>query len=83
MRNGRRIRCVVIIFEIAQWTIDRYRIVLEGDEAEGYLATSPELPEAVGQGQTAMRISVASWVTTEEDVDRSLEAMVRIAREVR
>jgi len=34
------------------------------------------------QGKTAMRISVASWATTEEDVDRSLEAMVRIAREV-
>jgi predicted RNase H-like HicB family nuclease len=43
---------------IAQWTIDRYRIVLEGDEHEGYVATSPELPEAVGQGQTAMRAAV-------------------------
>lgn len=32
------------------------------------------------QGKTAMRISVASWVTTEEDVDRSLQAMVRIGR---
>jgi glutamate/tyrosine decarboxylase-like PLP-dependent enzyme len=32
------------------------------------------------QGKTAMRISVSSWATTEADVDRSLEAMVRIAR---
>jgi glutamate/tyrosine decarboxylase-like PLP-dependent enzyme len=31
-------------------------------------------------GKTAMRISVSSWATTEEDVDRSLEAMMRIAR---
>jgi glutamate/tyrosine decarboxylase-like PLP-dependent enzyme len=31
------------------------------------------------QGKTAMRISVSSWATTEADVDRSLEAMVRIA----
>uniref|UniRef100_Q01TW0 Pyridoxal-dependent decarboxylase n=1 Tax=Solibacter usitatus (strain Ellin6076) TaxID=234267 RepID=Q01TW0_SOLUE len=31
------------------------------------------------QGRTAMRISVSSWATTEADVDRSLEAMVRIA----
>jgi aromatic-L-amino-acid decarboxylase len=31
-------------------------------------------------GHTAMRISVSSWATTEEDVDRSLEAMARIAR---
>ncbi len=36
----------------------------------------------VWQGQTAMRISVSSWATTDEDVERSLEAMVRIAREV-
>ena len=43
---------------IAQWTIDRYRMVLEGDEAEGYVATSPELPEAVGQGRTAMQAAV-------------------------
>jgi glutamate/tyrosine decarboxylase-like PLP-dependent enzyme len=32
------------------------------------------------QGQVAMRISVSSWATTEEDVERSLEAMVRVAR---
>jgi hypothetical protein len=32
------------------------------------------------QGKTAMRISVSSWATTEADVDRSLEAMARIAR---
>ena len=35
------------------------------------------------KGKTAMRISVLSWATTGEDVDRSLEAMVRIARGVR
>jgi glutamate/tyrosine decarboxylase-like PLP-dependent enzyme len=34
------------------------------------------------QVKTAMRISVSSWATTEEDVDRSLEAMIRIARKV-
>jgi glutamate/tyrosine decarboxylase-like PLP-dependent enzyme len=33
------------------------------------------------QGRTAMRISVSSWATTEEDVERSLEAMIRVARE--
>ena len=36
----------------------------------------------VWQGQTAMRISVSSWATTDADVDRSLEAMIRVAREV-
>ncbi|HVN55525.1 MAG TPA: aminotransferase class V-fold PLP-dependent enzyme, partial [Anaerolineaceae bacterium] len=34
----------------------------------------------IWQGQTAMRISVSSWATTEEDVERSLEAMIRVAR---
>ena len=33
------------------------------------------------QGRTAMRISVSSWATTDEDVDKSLEAMLRVARE--
>jgi glutamate/tyrosine decarboxylase-like PLP-dependent enzyme len=32
------------------------------------------------QGRTAMRISVASWATTTEDVERSLEAMLRAWR---
>jgi len=32
------------------------------------------------RGRTAMRISVSSWATTEDDVERSLEAMVRVAR---
>ena len=36
----------------------------------------------VWQGRTAMRISVCSWATTEDDVERSLEAMLRIATEV-
>ena len=34
------------------------------------------------QGQTAMRISVSSWRTTEEDVEVSLKVMIRIANEV-
>ena len=34
----------------------------------------------VWQGRHAMRISVSSWATTEADVDRSLEAILRIAR---
>jgi glutamate/tyrosine decarboxylase-like PLP-dependent enzyme len=34
----------------------------------------------VWQGQTAMRVSVISWATTEADVDRSIDAILRIAR---
>ncbi len=33
----------------------------------------------IWQGRTAMRISVSSWATTDEDVERSLAAMLRIA----
>jgi glutamate/tyrosine decarboxylase-like PLP-dependent enzyme len=33
------------------------------------------------QGEVGMRISVSSWATTDDDVERSLEAMVRAARE--
>jgi glutamate/tyrosine decarboxylase-like PLP-dependent enzyme len=35
----------------------------------------------VWQGRHAMRISVSSWATEDADVDRSLEAILRIARE--
>ncbi|HEX7567587.1 MAG TPA: aminotransferase class V-fold PLP-dependent enzyme [Anaerolineaceae bacterium] len=37
----------------------------------------------VWQGQTAMRISVCSWATTDADVECSLEAMIRIAKNSR
>jgi glutamate/tyrosine decarboxylase-like PLP-dependent enzyme len=33
----------------------------------------------VWHGRTAMRISVSSWATTEDDVERSLAAMLRVA----
>ena len=35
----------------------------------------------VWQGRTAMRISVSSWATTLADVDRSLEAIIRVAKQ--
>lgn len=35
----------------------------------------------VWHGRAAMRISVSSWATTEADVERSLEAMIRVARD--
>jgi glutamate/tyrosine decarboxylase-like PLP-dependent enzyme len=35
------------------------------------------------QGRVAMRISVSSWATTEDDVDHSLAAIVRIAKAAR
>jgi threonine aldolase len=35
----------------------------------------------VWQGRTAMRISVSSWATTTDDVERSLAAMIKAAEE--
>ncbi len=35
----------------------------------------------VWQGKTAMRISVSSWATTDADVEASIAAMLRVARE--
>ncbi len=34
----------------------------------------------VWQGQTAMRVSVSSWATTDDDVEKSLTAMIRCAK---
>jgi glutamate/tyrosine decarboxylase-like PLP-dependent enzyme len=39
--------------------------------------------ETVWQGQTAMRISVCSWATGSEDVERSLEAMLQASAAAR
>lgn len=33
------------------------------------------------RGRAAMRISVSSWATTAEDVEKSLEAMMRVAKQ--
>jgi glutamate/tyrosine decarboxylase-like PLP-dependent enzyme len=35
----------------------------------------------VWQGKTAMRISVSSWATTEDDIERSADAVIRLARQ--
>ena len=37
--------------------------------------------ETVWQGRVAMRISVSSWATTGDDVERSLQAILRAARD--
>jgi hypothetical protein len=36
----------------------------------------------VWQKRTAMRISVITWATTDDDVERSADAMIRVARSV-
>jgi len=58
-------------------TAEKTRRVIEAIQADGTCWCG----STVWQGQTAMRISVSSWATTEADVARSLEAMLRVAGE--
>jgi glutamate/tyrosine decarboxylase-like PLP-dependent enzyme len=55
---------------------DRTRRVIAAIQEDGTCWCGP----TVWQGKTAMRVSVISWATTEEDVDRSIAAILRIAR---
>ncbi len=63
---------VLVAFGDAQ----RTRAVVDALQAEGICWCGP----TVWQGRTAMRISVSSWATTDEDVDQSLDAIRRTAR---
>lgn len=55
---------------------DDTRRVIAAIQSEGTLWAG----ETVWQGQTAMRISVSSWATTDADVERCIAAIARIAR---
>ena len=54
---------------------EKTRRVIAGIQADGTCWCG----ETLWQGHTAMRISTSSWATTEEDVERSLEAMLHVA----
>jgi glutamate/tyrosine decarboxylase-like PLP-dependent enzyme len=57
---------------------ERTRRVIAGIQRDGTCWCG----ETTWQGQTAMRISVSSWATTDADVERSLQAMIRVARKL-
>jgi len=54
----------------------RTRRVIEGIQADGTCWCGG----TVWHDRAAMRISVSSWATTDDDVERSLAAMIRVAR---
>ena len=54
---------------------ERTHEVIRAIQADGTCWCGP----TVWRGQTAMRISVIAWSTTEDDVDISLAAMIRLA----
>jgi glutamate/tyrosine decarboxylase-like PLP-dependent enzyme len=62
---------VLVSFGSPQKTLD----TIKNLQAEGTCWCG----STVWQGETAMRISVSSWVTSAEDVEKSLEAMSRVA----
>ncbi len=57
-------------------TPERNRQVIAAIQADGTCWCGG----TVWQGQSAMRISVSSWATTDEDVERSLGAMLKAAK---
>ena len=63
---------VVVAFGDAEST----RRVIAGIQRDGTCWCG----ETEWQGRIAMRISVSSWATTEEDVELSLDAMIRVAK---
>ncbi len=65
---------VVVAFGDAEKT----RRVIAGIQADGTCWAG----ETVWQNRVAMRISVSSWATTDEDVEKSLNAMVRVAKKI-
>ena len=57
---------------------DKTKRVIDGVQQEGTCWAGG----TVWQGQTAMRISVSNWATSDADIERSLEAMIRVAKSV-
>jgi glutamate/tyrosine decarboxylase-like PLP-dependent enzyme len=55
------------------------RSVIAGIQNDGTCWCGP----TVWQGHTAMRISVSSWATTDADVEKSLEAILRVVEKER
>jgi glutamate/tyrosine decarboxylase-like PLP-dependent enzyme len=60
---------------VAFGTDEKTRKVIEGIQRDGTCWCGG----TVWKGRAAMRISVSSWATTDDDVEKSLAAMVRIA----
>ncbi|RPJ63410.1 MAG: aspartate aminotransferase family protein [Acidobacteria bacterium] len=74
---GHRIRNEVVLNRVlvSFGDADRTRRVIAAVQQDGTCWCGA----TVWQGHTAMRISVSSWATTDDDVDRSLAAMLRAA----
>jgi glutamate/tyrosine decarboxylase-like PLP-dependent enzyme len=76
-RAGHRVLNEVVLNQVlvSFGSAERTRAIIERIQREGICWCGG----TVWQGHTAMRISVSSWATTEVDVERSLEAILRAA----
>jgi glutamate/tyrosine decarboxylase-like PLP-dependent enzyme len=76
-RAGHRVLNEVLLNQVlvSFGSAERTRAVVERIQRDGVCWCGG----TVWQGHTAMRISVSSWATTETDVERSLEAILRAA----
>ena len=76
-RAGHRVLNEVVLNQVlvSFGSAERTRAVVERIQRDGVCWCGG----TVWQGHTAMRISVSSWATTETDVERSLEAILRAA----
>jgi len=55
--------------------------IIDGVQADGTCCTC-WMSGTTWHGKNAMRISVSSWATTSEDVERSVAAILKVAAEV-
>ena len=51
-----------------------------GDQRRANRGNVPGAAARTWQGKAAMRISVSNWSTTDEDIERSAAAIIRVAR---
>jgi glutamate/tyrosine decarboxylase-like PLP-dependent enzyme len=77
-RHGYAILCDVQLNQVlvSFGSAEKTRAVIDGIQADGTCWCGG----TTWHGQTAMRISVSCWATTESDVDKSVAAMLRIAQ---
>ncbi len=78
--NGYRVLNDVILNQVLVkfGDADQTRRVIQKIQADGTCWCG----ETKWQGHAAMRISVSSWATTQDDVDKSLKSILRIADQV-
>jgi hypothetical protein len=78
--TSRSVNQVLVRFLDSDGDHDRYtRSIIEGVQQDG----TCWLSGTTWHGMSAMRISVSGWATTNNDVERSIQSILRAARDLR